>query len=243
MGGSKKRAYHPAKPGKYAPPATNTPGYIKGTDAVAGFGEKDYYTVMVESKVARDIITKHHYSHTVVNNSYCHLGVYYRQNLAGILQLGYALNPACAGKIVEGTRIGEYLELNRMWLSDVCPHNSESRAISYAIKFIKRAMPTVAWIQSFADSRCGRLGVTYQAANFIYCGCHKTEFYFLDCDFFHPMLLTAHKKCGERGRRLKANKLRAIKLSCTQYRYIYFIKRSWRNRLRLKPKPYPKPEK
>lgn len=91
-----------------------------------------------------EIIIKHHYSHRIVSNLYLHLGVYLAGELCGVLQFGYALCPARAGKVVEGTVQGQYLELNRMWLSDVAPRNSESRAISQAIKYIRRAMTTVA---------------------------------------------------------------------------------------------------
>ena len=90
-------------------------------------------------------------------------------------------NPRRAGKVVAGAEVHEYLELNRMWFDDVAPRNSESRAISYAIKDIKRAMSHVAWIQSFAGERCGCLGVVYQAANFLFVGHHWTRFYELVC--------------------------------------------------------------
>ena len=136
---------------------------------------------------------------------------------------------------------GEYLELNRMWLSDVAPRNSESRAISYAIKYIRRACPSVAWIQSFADERCGGLGVVYQAANFLYLGSHKTTFYMLDGETYHDMLLTAHKKGGKRGIFLRENLHRAEKRTLRQFRYIFFLKRSWMRRLKMPVKPYPKP--
>lgn len=67
---------------------------------------------------------------------------------------------------MEDTVQGEHMELNRMWLSGAAPRNSESRAISYSIKYIRQACPSVAWIQSFADERCKSLGVVYQAVNF-----------------------------------------------------------------------------
>lgn len=134
------------------------------------------------------------------------------------------------------------MELNRMWLSDEAPRNSESRAISYAIKYIRRACPTVAWIQSFADERCKGLGVVYQAANFMYLGCHKTTFYILDGEIYHEMLLTAHKKGGQRGATLRENLYRAEKHTLRQFRYIFFLKRDWMKRLKLQIKPYPKPD-
>ena len=235
--------HHPPDPGVIPaePIFDNKIGYIMGSLAVAGFGQPDFYLAAIPASLAREMVIRHHYSHRVVNNSYCHLGVYYRRNLAGVLSFGYALNPAQAGKVVADTHQGQYLELNRMWLADVCPRNSESMAISYAIKYIRRAMPTVAWIQSFADERCGRLGVTYQAANFLFVGSHVAEFLFLDGEYYHTMLLTAHHKVCERGRLLRSNLDRAISLRYRQFRYVYFIKRNWLPRLRMRVQPYPKP--
>lgn len=236
------KPYHPPAPSAFILPDSEAPGYIQGEHGgVVGFGRRGFYVAAVPASLARAMICKHHYSHRVVNNSYIHLGVYYLDNLAGMLQFGYALNPAHAGKVVRDTRQGEYLELNRMWLADVCPRNSESQALSYAVKYIRRASPTVAWVQSFADERCGRWGVVYQAANFLFVGSHVTEFLFLDGEYYHEMLLTAHLKGGERGRHLREHVDRAIRLRYRQFRYVLFLKRPWMRRLRLPPKPYPKP--
>lgn len=209
---------------------------------VQGFGNKDMYIAAIPAAQARETIIRNHYSHRIVNNSYVHVGVYYKNNFAGVLSLGYALNPARAGKIVKNTVQGQYLELNRMWLADVCPKNSESRALSFTFKYLRQACPGVAWIQSFADERCGRLGVVYQASNFVYVGSHKTEFLFLDGEYYHPMLLTAHKKSGQRGTILRENINRAIRIQYRQFRYVYFLKSDWKKRLNLKIQPYPKPE-
>lgn len=238
-----RKPFHPPVPSPYLPPESDTPGYIIGEHGgVVGFGKRGFYVAAIPAQKARETILRHHYSQSIVNNAYIHLGVYYKDNYAGVLQLGYALNPASAGKIVEGTVQGEYLELNRMWLADVCPRNSESMAISYAVKYTRRASPNVAWIQSFADERCGRLGVVYQASNFLFLGAHVSAFYYLDGDYYHNILMTAHRKSGVRGRVLRENKERAIPLAYRQFRYILFLKQSWRKRLRLKVQPYPKPE-
>jgi hypothetical protein len=206
-----------------------------------GFGCRNFFAARIPAATARSVIEAFHYSGRVVNNSYLHLGIYIDGAFSGVLSFGYMLNPARAGRIVEGTTQGQYLELNRMWLEDAAPRNSESRAISYAIKYIRRACPGVAWIQSFADERCGGLGVVYQAANFLYLGCHKTTFYSLDGEMYHEMLLTAHAKGGQRGVFLRANINRAGKMTLRQFRYIYFLKRDWMKRLNLPVLPYPKP--
>ena len=65
---------------------------------------------------------------------------------------------------MEGTVQDQYMELNRMWLSDDAPRNSESRAISCSLKYIRRACPSVAWVQTYADERCQGLGVVYRHA-------------------------------------------------------------------------------
>lgn len=235
------RPYHPPKTSEYPSPSGEHAGYIEGPTGCQGFGSRDFFVALIPCRLAREIIIKHHYSHRVVNNSYLHLGVYLAGQLAGVLQFGYALCPARAGKVVEGTVQGQYLELNRMWLDDAAPRNSESRAISQAIKYIRRAMPTVAWIQSYADERCGRWGVVYQAANFLYCGHHLTEFYELDGQTYHKMLLTAHRAETGRGWHLRQNLHRAVRRTLRQFRYVYFLKRDWMKRLRLPPEPYPKP--
>lgn len=239
---SQRKPHHPPDPGEIAAPLNDNREYIYGTKAVAGFGSRAFYVAAIPVATAREVIIRHHYSHRVVNNSYVHLGVFLNGKMEGVLQFGYALNPHRADKIVAGTTVGQYLELNRMWLSDAAPRNSESQAISHAFKYIKKAIPTVAWIQSFADERCGGLGVVYQASNFLYCGHHFTTFYELDGDTYHEMLLTAHQKGGGRGRFLRENLHRAKKCKLRQFRYVYFIKRPWRNRLRLPVHPYPKPD-
>lgn len=235
-----KKPYHPPILSAYLPPEGLSPDYIMGKTGPQGFGSRDFYVAQIPSRDARSVIIAHHYSRRVVNNSYIHLGIYRQGAFEGVLQFGYMLNPARAGKVVEGTVQGEYLELNRMWLTDDAPRNSESRAISYAIKYIRKVCPSVAWIQSYADERCGGLGVVYQASNFVYLGSHKCAFYLLDGETYHEMLLTAHRKGGSRGEYLRMNLSRAEKLVMRQFRYVFFLKTDWMKRLNLKIQPYPK---
>ena len=108
-----------------------------GADII-GFGQKDFYIVEIDRNLANKIIIENHYSHKIYNATYIHLGVFIGEKLLGVLQFGYAMNPASQEGVVKNTKIDEYLELNRMWLDDKALRNSESRAISYAIKYIKR---------------------------------------------------------------------------------------------------------
>lgn len=209
--------------------------------ALTGYGTDRFQVCCIPRSVAVDIIRRHHYSQRIVNNSYIHLGVYMAGNLMGALQFGYAMNPASGKTIVTGTGNREYLELNRMWISDAVPRNGESTALSYAIRYIKRVYPQVGWIQSFADERCGGAGVVYQAANFLYCGSHRTRFFELDGEWYHEMMMNRTAGGGGRALHLQANRDRAVPHHFRQFRYIYFIDRRRLPFLRLRVQPPPKP--
>ena len=89
-----------------------------------------------------------------------------------------------------------------MWLADSAPRDSESRALAHSFRYIRRALPRIRWIQSFADQRCGGWGVVYRASGFLYPGCHRTRFYELDGEYCHETMARAHgaRKNGRRGR-------------------------------------------
>ncbi len=240
---SRKPPHHPPDPGRYHRPASTIPAPIPGELAIAGYGCRDFYVAAIPAALATRMVIEHHYSRSYVRNSYVHLGVFIRTRLLGVMQFGYALNPARASHVVAGTGNTDYLELNRMWLSDAAARNSESRAISYALHYIRQAMPQVRWVQSYADERCGRWGVVYQASNFLFVGAHRSLFYELDGEVFHKIVVTAHHKGGGRGRYVKANLHRARKVYFRQFRYVFFLHKGARRHLRMPPRPYPKPER
>ena len=222
-------------------------GYIEepslfGHGFVIGFGDDEFSVKEIDRDLANEIIIKNHYSHKYYNATYIHLGVYIKKDLVGVLQYGYAMNPASCGSVVDGTEMKEYLELNRMWLDDIAPKNSESKAISYSIKYIKRKYPKVKWIQSFADERCGKFGIVYQAANFKYFGEHTATFWELDGEVFHNSVKTS-KIAGPRGYDLlnnPKNKDRVTSEKLRQFRYIYFIDKREEKNVLLKEKSFEK---
>jgi len=210
---------------------------------IIGFGTDEFNVKVIERDIANDIIKKNHYSKKFYNATYIHLGVYENDNMLGVLQYGYAMNPASCGSVVEGTEMNQYLELNRMWLSDELETKyPESRAISYSVKYIKRKYPKIKWIQSFADERCGGFGIVYQACTFSYYGEHLNKFWELDGETFHNSIMTS-EKAGKRGYRLLndiKNKDRIIKHELRQFRYIKFLDQREKKKCLLKEQPYPK---
>lgn len=192
-----------------------------GHKDIIGYGTNEFCVKEIDRDLANKTIIKNHYSKKVYNATYINLGVFINDEFLGVLQYGYAMNPASAGSVVTGTEMNQYLELNRMWLDDKAKRNSESMAISYSIKYIKGKLKTIKWIQSFADERCGGLGIVYQAANFNYYGLHVSTFWEIDGEVYHNSIVTNGKRKAKA--KLESKLKDAKKMELRQFRYIYFI--------------------
>lgn len=212
-----------------------------GQPDVIGFGDDSFFVREIDRDRANAIIKANHYSGKFYSATYIHLGLFIDGEIYGVLQFGYAMNPASMGGVVEGTEIDEYLELNRMWLDDFAPHCSESRALSYAIKFIRRKYPKIKWIQSFADERCGKFGAVYQASGFRYFGEHQAVFWELDGVVYHNSLMTRDPNLSKSAAVLQDGKGRAVSSSLRQFRYLYFMQPRFAKGVKLREQPFPKP--
>lgn len=204
---------------------TNQGDLFGGKKEIVGYGSDEYHIREIDRTLANKTIIRNHYSKKVFNGTFIHLGVYMAGEFVGVLQFGYAMNPSSAKNVVTGTPNDGYVELNRMWLDDKAPKNSESMAISYAITYIKNKFKKVKWIQSFADERCGKNGIVYQAANFEYYGEHTSTFWVLGDEVFHNIHMTVKTKVRGAAAKLQLNKDDAEPMTLRQFRYLYWIDR------------------
>lgn len=218
-----------------------------GSKEVIGFGIKEFYIKEIDRKLANEIIINNHYSKKVYNGTYINLGVFENNELLGVLQFGYAMNPASCGSVVQGTQKNQYLELNRMWLSDdIQTKYGESQAFSYSIKYIRRKYPTIKWIQSFADERCGGFGIVYQACSFDYYGEHTSKFWELEDVVYHNTSMTVSKESQRYKNNvggckyLQESKDKATMHDLRQFRYIKFLDKREKKNCLLKEQVYPK---
>lgn len=209
-----------------------------GSGEIVGFGSNNWHVKEINRDVANNTIIKNHYSKKFYNATYIHLGVFIHGELLGVLQYGYAMNPASCGSVVEGTQMDQYLELNRMWLDDKAERNSESKAISYSLRYIRSKLPKIKWIQSFADERCGCFGIVYQACSFSFYGEHISKFWTLDGVVYHNSLMTRDPKLSKSAKYIQSNKERAESEELRQFRYIFFIDKRWKEKCLLKEKKY-----
>ena len=215
---------------------------LYGESECLGFGSKTLYIKEIDRNESINYIKKNHYSGKVTSNSFIHLGLFYKNELMGVLQFGPAMNPASCKSIVKDTKTDEYLELNRMHLMDNDLMYAESQAISMSISYIKKKYPKIKWIQSFADERCGGFGIVYQACSFSYYGEHTSTFWELDGVWYHNKAMTIRdeNKISPSERYLQNNKERAVSHRLRQFRYIKFLDQREKKKCLLKEQPYPK---
>lgn len=185
------------------------------------------------------LFIKYHYSHKNVNTSKYYLGLYQGKTLYGCASFGIAMNPHSCKNIVKNSTLSDYLELNRLWISDELQYNVESLFIGACWKWIRLNLPNVKWIQTFADGRIG-VGTIYQATNFLYHGYHISRFWKHNVtgEFYHDSLLT--RKTRKKYHELQKIKEHLIFCPTPVYRYTYFLDTKEKKNLLLRTFKYPK---
>lgn len=118
---------------------------------------------ILDSKTAGQLVVAHHYLHRRPPISFA-FGLYVHGKLLGAVTYGVPASrhlqmgacPSAPDKV---------LELNRLWLDDSLPRNSESWFVSRTLKMLP---PRI--VVSYADPVWGHVGYIYRALNFHYAG-------------------------------------------------------------------------
>lgn len=215
-----------------------------GKREYTGYGNDEVRVGVLDKSTADAIMRRGHYSGSVAWSSNQHFGIYVGREIVGACQFGPAMNPASGANIVAGTEPDQWTELNRLWIAGGQPANTTSRAVSYAIRLLKKRRPRIAWVQSFADERCGSGGI-YRACSFLYLGSHEQTFYLLDGEWYHKSMLGRAEYdrrgwwCGPKIAHFNAHAHRAERHTFRQFRYLRPIDGWVRKKLLIEPQPYP----
>jgi hypothetical protein len=136
---------------------------------------RDIVVAPISPQDAKACVKRIHYSHSTASNSQLHFGVFLDGVLEGAMQFGPSLDKRKMLGLVRDSGWNGFLELNRMAFSDKLPRNSESRALGFALRAIRKAYPHIEWIVSFADgTQCGD-GTIYRASGFVLTGISKNK--------------------------------------------------------------------
>lgn len=209
---------------------------------------KEIIVKPISSTDANKVVQSCHYSGKGAINSQLNFGVFLNGRCGGAMQFGPSLQKSHIQHLVEETGWNDFLELNRMAFADWLPRNSESRALSVAMRLIRKHYPNIEWVISFADgTQCGD-GTIYRASGFSLTGIKQntTMWQMPDGFVFADVGLRASSanirqrvgyKLGEPFSKF-AERVGAKKVSGYMLRYIYFLNPAARSRLTVPILPF-----
>lgn len=108
-------------------------------------------------------VVKYHYLHRKPPISFC-FGLFFENQLVGVITFG---TPPSRHLQISACKSDPavVIELNRLWVSDAMPRNTESWFVARALKLLP---PRI--VVSYADTAHGHAGYIYRASNFFYAG-------------------------------------------------------------------------
>ncbi|MHB1006527.1 MAG: Mom family adenine methylcarbamoylation protein [Chloroflexota bacterium] len=190
-------------------------------------------------QVARALLERGHYLHSISAGTVLLLGVFIGERLLGVAQ--FTCGSRQAHCIVEGAQARDCITLARLWLSDELPTNSESRVLAVSLRLLRKGTP-VKFVVTYADPEAGHLGRIYQASNWLYLGQSWGDD---PIDLGDGRLRPARTLSNRYGssalpflRQLHPQAQRVPVPG--KHKYVFFVDPSWRARLRLPILPYPK---
>ena len=136
----------------------------------------------IRSDNANRVFEKFHYAHRAVpiSESFGAYKMDSMRTLVGAISFGKPASPSLCDGACGTENSHRIYELNRLWMNDECPKNSESRFIGWSLRQIKRLHPD--WILvSYADTEQNHKGTIYRATGWVYTGLSEERGFDWDC--------------------------------------------------------------
>ena len=221
--------------------ASTVSGQETGPGASPRAALHDIVVACIAIRVAKVLIVRHHYLHTLPGATSMAFGVLLYGRLLGALTLG--AGPSNVFRFVDGASPRDCIALTRLWLSDVLPPNAESKVIGIVLRKLARHTD-LRFVVSYADPAAGHVGTIYQASNWLYLGLSQaTPLYSLAGGSPRHSRTFSHS-FGTRN----VSHFAALGVSLRKFpqhpkhRYLYPLDPSCRDRLSVPILPYPKLE-
>lgn len=138
-------------------------GFLTSSHPSANIDGSMYAVAPLHPARAAEVVVAEHYLHRKPGISYA-FGLYCSGDLVGVVTFG---TPASRQLQLSACRTAPELviELNRLWVHDDMPRNSESWFVSRALRMLP---PRI--VVSYADTSYGHVGYIYRALSFKYAG-------------------------------------------------------------------------
>lgn len=204
----------------------------------------------ITKQVATRLVIEHHYLHRKCPISWA-WGIEVGGKLLGVLTIGKPCSwSATCGLVGEslkqmkedpGARSKDVYELNRLWLHDCLPRNSESQFIGWVLRALKKLKPSIILL-SYADGAFGHVGIVYKATGWTYTGM-SAAFKDITLPGFTDYRSVPMEQRGEKvgNKRAWARDPNAVrKERSIKNRYVWFANPKDKGLLRWPIAPYPK---
>lgn len=185
--------------------------------------------IRASKKAINYACTKFHYARSVPVSTFGYSVFNDSQEFCGVILFGRGANNNLAKSF--NLHQGEVIELVRVALNG--KHGITSQAVAIALKLIKKDLPTVKLIVSYADEGHNHKGTIYQATNWIFVGDSIAESAIdpQDGKVKHTRIL--HSKYGS----IKG--FTRVK-DAPKHKYVYVLDKLYYNQIKALEKPYPK---
>ena len=154
---------------------------------------KDLELRVVDNTFAKTFIQKYHYSKSCSNiviaiGEFINNGI----DMVNCIVFNYCAGREMAQQVMKGGDTTNTLELARMVSLEPKPKNLESFCIARALNWLKKNMPNIKIVISYADNTAGHHGYCYQASGFTYYGQSRpTKEHFIDGKRIHERVLNS----------------------------------------------------
>ena len=198
----------------------------------------------ISNYTANLVAVESHYAHRKAPITWS-FGAYFNEKLLGIITFGKPPSQHLCIGVCGREHQERVYELNRLWMDDKCPKNSESRFIGWALREIKKINPNIVLV-SYADTEQNHTGTIYKSTNWIYTGITKPvlEYQVKGLKMHSKTVSNSVKKSNEnKDKKTMLKELYGdkffMKERSQKHRFVYFFNQNDKNLLKWKQEPYP----
>ena len=193
----------------------------------------------IDFVAAKRLLVKEHYLHSLPGGTKLAFGVFLNHRLLGVVTFG--VGPYNAHRLVLDAEPSDCLILSRLWLFDDLPRNSESRVLGVVMRSL-RHNTSVKFVVTYADPLENHAGTIYQATGWTYTGLSGAmPLYDIGDGKVRHSRSLAHAYGTHSIRHFRQHGVLITTVpQSAKHRYLYFLDRDWRSRLKVSALPYPK---
>jgi hypothetical protein len=206
---------------------------------------KNVLVKVIDSKVAKEYTIKNHYMKTFPIPKVC-FGVFYNKRLHGVLTFGLSTSTKQKlQKIIPNIEDGEFIEMQRMNISDILGNNAESFVLGKVYELFKKNTK-IKIILTHAGGCKNDCGIVYQSSSWMYFGKEKCDDFYLTengeyKNIIAPMRFGRVPKGIKGGQAIGEALFGSGKIiNSFRYLYLYPLNKGLRSFLSKKEQQYPK---